>query len=187
MLPKPGTLPPNYDAFAKLPKYLRPQTTQLPEKKQPPKAIPAAAKPLKYERFGWEKLVRDKVVLHCLAQGCRIEATQLQGVELLEQLVAKLSEETAEIKTALAELYEPASYAAFIAEIADLKTVIDAICHAAGVGMEEVAAAQQRKCARKGDFTHGMFISTIDVPVGHPDIPGFNAEPEKYQPMGLVD
>jgi predicted house-cleaning noncanonical NTP pyrophosphatase (MazG superfamily) len=139
-----------------------------------------------YERFAWCKLVRDKVITHCREQSCRVTFTQKIGMELLQLLVEKLVEESHEIGVALNEMHDPKGHEKLVGELADLQTVLDTLCQAAAIGPEQVQAAQRRKAMRKGTFSQRHYIETIDVPVGHPMIPEFKAEPAKYRPMGRV-
>ncbi|MCA3244210.1 MAG: nucleoside triphosphate pyrophosphohydrolase [Alphaproteobacteria bacterium] len=134
-----------------------------------------------FERFVFNRLVRDKVVGHCRQQDCRTTFHTITGTALQEALRQKLVEESAEVVAAADDRTET------IKELADLKEVIEELMRQLGISPDEVAAAQAVKRAAKGTFAGGYFITTNDVPVGHPDIPGFLAQPEKFKHLGLVE
>jgi predicted house-cleaning noncanonical NTP pyrophosphatase (MazG superfamily) len=137
--------------------------------------------PQTYERFEFNRLVRSKVVGHCQEQGCRTHFRSLTGDELAQALRLKLVEEAAEVVAATGDRSET------IKELADLQEVIRELMHQLAISAAEVEVAQTKKREAKGTFREGYFITTNDVPIGHWDIPGFLAQPEKFKYLGQVE
>lgn len=133
-----------------------------------------------HKRFQFRKLVRAHVPRDCTQQGCRVDYRILEEDEHISQLLVKLPEEAIEVATAT-------SRAEQVKELGDVFDVAEALMRKLGISMDEVELARLAKNARKGGFDEGVYIETNDIPVEHPDIPGFLAQPEKYPYLGDVD
>ena len=123
-------------------------------------------------RFKFQKLVRDKIISHQLASGATPVARQLQGPEYVQALLAKLSEEAAELADASAETLAE--------ELADVQQVIDDLRLHLGVTPEALAEVQARKTAKNGDFRNGDFVESVEVAEDNPWTAYYRAHPEQY-------
>ncbi len=94
------------------------------------------------------KLVRDKIPEILEKEGKRFRIVkQLQGQELLEELVRKLHEEVEEFTRCRT-----------LEELADILEVIDALAQKLGSNLEEVLKIKERKKSERGGFTRGIVV-----------------------------
>ena len=116
--------------------------------------------------FFFRKLVRDETVPGFAddASVLAVSHRKLIGVELLEQLIAKIHEEADEIP--IAESPDAKARKEIIAEIAGLEDVVAALKQYYGVSNEMTEAASSSKAAKRGRFANGDYIESITVEPG---------------------
>ncbi len=136
---------------------------------------------MKYSRFACHKLVRDLVIPQAHAKGFRCEAKKLQDHALYQATFHKLVEEVDEVREALANPAE------LVKELADVLEVVQALAAQNGISPDALMAEQATKRAARGGFAAGDYLSTFDVPEGHPDLENLNGQPHKYLPLGEVE
>lgn len=126
------------------------------------------------KKFTFKKLIRDNILDSMLAEGCNVEYRKLGGNDHRKVLVAKLIEEAAEVESALGT-------EEFLEELADAQLVIDALV--SGLGTEEAKefeATHNQKLNKKGGFSEGVWVDTVEVPDDSPWVEYFNKKPDKY-------
>lgn len=133
--------------------------------------------PQTYERFAFNKLVRDKVVDETLAEGCRPAWRFLSPAEHKTALLDKLIEETKEVRAAK-------NTTDVCKELADVMEVLLALARLNGMTPADLETARQAKFASKGGFMEGIYIATQDIPTDHYEIQDFLGQPEKYPHLG---
>lgn len=102
--------------------------------------------------ISYGKLVRDRIPEIIAADG-RVPRTRVLGAsEYQDALLAKLGEETEELRTAPA--------AERIGELADLQEVLDAVAHSYGYSRAEIDAAAARKRERRGGFNDRIWLDS---------------------------
>jgi predicted house-cleaning noncanonical NTP pyrophosphatase (MazG superfamily) len=125
--------------------------------------------------FQFNKLVRDKLPDIYEKLGQRIVWRQLTGMDLLKALRSKLVEESEEIP------FEEEDRENVIDELGDVEQVIDDIKTKLGISVEEIRGAKQRKFAKKGGFSNGIFVESIELKDGDKWVDYYRQEPEKYK------
>lgn len=124
-------------------------------------------------KFLQNKLWRDNAPDLMRATGSIVHIKQLDDMQYEEQLKIKLREEVEEVCVAQdsKELIE---------ELADVFEVIDALCALQKISLEDVRAAQQEKCDKKGGFYKRAFVTVAEHAAGSFGEKYCRAEPEKY-------
>ena len=122
--------------------------------------------------FGFNKLVRDKIVQQQQQDGGKPDYKVLEGKEYLEALKAKILEEAAEMNT------EEAS--GLVKELADLQEVIDCLVEAIGSTKDEVTKAQTEKNTKAGSFKKRLLVRTVAVPDDNEWIEYYMNNPDRY-------
>lgn len=108
--------------------------------------------------FVFEIMVRDKYIEY-MPEGTTFHLKKLSKDDHFEFLLKKLIEETSEVMAARnpEELIE---------EIADVLEVLDAILFVKNITMDSVLKVKEEKAAIFGHFTKGVFIQTLELPIG---------------------
>jgi predicted house-cleaning noncanonical NTP pyrophosphatase (MazG superfamily) len=123
-------------------------------------------------KFGFKKLVRDKIVQRQQAQGCEPLYWQLSHDEHVQHLIKKVIEETQEI--AAAPKHELA------AEIADAQQALDDLRHVLSVSAADVRAEQAKKNTKYGAFVEGLYVEHVLVPEDNEWVEHFRENPDRY-------
>jgi predicted house-cleaning noncanonical NTP pyrophosphatase (MazG superfamily) len=126
-------------------------------------------------RFQFNKLVRDRLPDIYEELGQRITWRRLIGRELLKRLRDKLVEEAAEIPI------ESEDRETIIDELADVEQVTDDIKERLDISDEEVKLAKEKKFAKKGGFSEGIFVEVIELDDGDEWVEYYRREPKKYK------
>lgn len=122
--------------------------------------------------FRFDKLVRDKIVDHQLANGAKPDYRVLDDKEYLEALKAKLLEEASELDTS--------DHASLLSELADLQEVIDATLQAIKRSTADLRAQQAKKNAKNGAFKKRLYIKHTAIKDDDPWIEYYLKNPDKY-------
>lgn len=125
-------------------------------------------------KFRFNKLVRDKLPRMYAELNQKIVTRRLTGPELLQALQNKLMEEAAEIP------FEKGARDEIVSEIADLEQVIDDMKVAAGISDDEVRLAKLKKLEKKGGFSEGVYVDSIELEDGDEWVEYYRREPKKY-------
>jgi predicted house-cleaning noncanonical NTP pyrophosphatase (MazG superfamily) len=123
---------------------------------------------MKYRKFRYDKLCRDKTVDRHEENGSRTDWRELSSEEFVEHLKLKLIEEAQEVCAARTEdeLHE---------ELADL---IEVIC--AFADLEKVMQIKDKKYQIRGGFEGRRFIITAEHPEGSAAEKYCSANSDKY-------
>jgi len=114
----------------------------------------------------------------------KIVSKKLHGKEFLKRLREKLLEEAAEIP------FEKGTKQQIIDELSDVEQVMDDIRAQLDISDEEIQTAKQKKFARKGGFSDGIFVETIELRDDDEWVEYYRQEPGKYEELsksGKVD
>ncbi|MDB5177859.1 MAG: hypothetical protein JWO61_242 [Candidatus Saccharibacteria bacterium] len=125
--------------------------------------------------FQFNKLVRDKLPDMYEELGQRTVLQRLIGRELLQRLRQKLVEESSEIP------FEDGTREEIIDELSDIEQVMDDIKAHLNISDEEIKAAKQKKLTKKGGFSDGIFVETIELNDDDEWVEYYRKEPEKYK------
>ena len=109
------------------------------------------------EEIEYHKIVRDKIPDHIERKGEAVEVVCLRGEALLTALRRKLVEESF-------EALDARSGDDLIGELADVQEVINGICEALQVPLEQVVAEQREKRKRRGGFKRGIMLKKTSTP-----------------------
>ena len=125
--------------------------------------------------FRFNKLVRDKLpgIYEKLDQ--RLTWRHLNGLALLKALQDKLIEESAEIP------FESNNIESIIDELADVEQVMDDIKAKLAISDVEVEKTKQRKLVKKGGFSNGIFVESIELKDDDEWVEYYRRESEKYK------
>lgn len=125
--------------------------------------------------FRFNKLVRDKLPAIYEKLDQRITGRHLNGLALLKALQDKLIEESAEIP------FENNNIESIIDELADVEQVMDDIKAKLAISDVEIEKAKQRKLAKKGGFSNGIFVESIELKDDDEWVEYYRRESEKYK------
>ena len=125
-------------------------------------------------KFTCNKLGRDKGLEGFKAEGITPQYKIVKGQELRQALLRKLLEESNEVCDANGR-------EAVTAELADLLEVIDGLCKAYDISLQDIARVKERKRQERGGFETGLYIETIEMDENNPKVKHFRASPDKYQ------
>lgn len=127
-----------------------------------------------FVEFKLGKLVRDGIPDDQIALGQTPHYRVLEGEELRRARILKMIEEASELRDAAPNDR--------VGEYADLQQLIDEQMAADGITEEQVRAAMEQKNAKKGSFSKGLFIETLEVPVTDTKWVGYyRSEPERFR------
>ncbi|HET6842595.1 MAG TPA: nucleoside triphosphate pyrophosphohydrolase [Candidatus Angelobacter sp.] len=109
------------------------------------------------EEVQYNKIVRDDIPHYIQQQGETVEIVRLKGEALLTALRRKLVEESF-------EALDAKSGDDIIAELADVKEVIQAICDALNLPIDQIEKKQAEKNKRRGGFKQGIMLRRTSTP-----------------------
>lgn len=124
-------------------------------------------------KFHCNKLGRDNGVENFRSQGITPYYRFLNYDELLSELKKKIAEESEEVK-------EAKSIEELTAELADILEVIDGLCKASGIPMEQVMLIKDQKRIERGGFEKGFYLEAVEMDENNPRIKHFRSAPDKY-------
>lgn len=128
---------------------------------------------MKMHTFLQNKLWRDKAVDLTEAMGSKVYWQRLDDSEYDKQLRLKLLEEAEEVAAAK-------THAELISECADVLDVINALCLANNIPLDDVRAAQHKKHQERGGFDGRRFVTKAAHPEGSYSEQYCLADPKKY-------
>lgn len=134
--------------------------------------------------FQFKKLVRDKLRDMYAEIGQEITFRKLKGNELRVALRGKLIEEASEIPI------DAGAHDNVIAELADVEQLLDDMKREYGITDEEVDIVKKKKFAKKGGFSEGIFVESIELRDDDEWVEYYRKEPLKYREIkggGKVD
>ncbi|HET8992092.1 MAG TPA: nucleoside triphosphate pyrophosphohydrolase [Candidatus Saccharimonadales bacterium] len=120
----------------------------------------------------FNKLVRDKIVEHQLKTGATPKFRKLNKQEHQNQLVLKLIEEAKEVLEAKDK--------DIVAEIADVKQVLDDLIEQHNIALSDISHAQKLKNQKHGAFKKGIYIDYIDIEEDDPFTDYYRSNPDRY-------
>lgn len=124
-------------------------------------------------KFGFERLVRDKVVDRTLSTGNQVEYRVLDDdAEYKQALNKKLAEEVSELARA-GEDEE-------IDEIADIQEICEELLKVQGKTWADVEAARTRKKEKDGAFDKRHYVEAVTLRDDDPWLDYYLADPEKF-------
>lgn len=128
---------------------------------------------MKLRKFRQNKLWRDKAVDRLQQAGSIIHWERLNDHEFSRQLKEKLIEEAQEVS-------QVRTTKQLCEELADVLEVMNALCAAHGLTLNDVMAAREEKHAERGGFEGRKFVTVAEHPVGSFGEEYCLADPEKY-------
>lgn len=123
--------------------------------------------------FICNKLGRDKGLETFKKDGITPHYRLLTGKKLQEALICKLLEECNEVQ-------EADNVQEMIAELADVLAVINGLCKAYSISLQEVTDVQNKKYQERGGFEKGLYIESLAMDENNPKIQHFRKSPHKY-------
>jgi predicted house-cleaning noncanonical NTP pyrophosphatase (MazG superfamily) len=107
-------------------------------------------------KFQLNKLVRDKFRDEYIRMGQKATCRDLSADEHKTQLIRKIIEETREIRItgAVSEIAD---------ELADIQQAVDDLAVLCDIEKEQILSAQRKKYDKKGGFTDGVYVETIEL------------------------
>ncbi len=123
--------------------------------------------------FVCHKIGRDKGPEGFKSQGITPKYTLLKGEELRIALKHKLIEESQEIQ-------EAQGTQEIIGELADLLEVIDGLCKAYTISLEDIMHEKEKRFEERGGFETGFYLETIQMSEDNRRVEHFRKSPDKY-------
>ncbi len=102
----------------------------------------------------YNKLVRDRIPEVIVGNGGFAKIRRLPPQRLMGALKTKLLEEVMELQRAKTQ-------AELVAEMADVREVLDALCAAGDIEPKAVTALQREKRRTRGGFTKGIILVSV--------------------------
>jgi len=124
-------------------------------------------------KFIANKLGRDKSLKLFIADGVTPQYRMISGHELREALQKKLVEEAQEV-------HDTNDRQEVVDELADVLEVIDGLCKAYAISMDEVLKEKAARYAKRGGFEEGFYLETFELGEDNPKINYFRKYPIKY-------
>lgn len=125
-------------------------------------------------KFIFNKLIRDKILQLHKDAGHVIEYRHIGGTEFKEKLRLKLHEESDEVPIRGVADQE------VIEELADVQQVLDDLKQAYELTDEQIQQAQTAKYEKKGGFTRGIFVESVELSESDQWVDYYRKSPEKY-------
>lgn len=123
--------------------------------------------------FVFNKLVRDNIPSLQKKEGAETTYRTLSTEEHALQLRTKLVEEAGEVN-------ESATRKELVSELADVLQVLESLCEAEGVSLDEVRKAQADKRDHAGAFNDRVFIEKIRLAEDDKWVAYYRDKPERY-------
>lgn len=128
------------------------------------------------ERHGFNKLVRDKIPEIIRQRGEAVTTELLDGEALIMALKKKLVEEAY-------ELLDAKDFQSVVAELADVREVVDTLMEKLSISKSEAGREQDQKHKARGGFDKGIvLIETQSLPPTSKPAPKMEAQLEGLQP-----
>jgi predicted house-cleaning noncanonical NTP pyrophosphatase (MazG superfamily) len=124
--------------------------------------------------FIFNKLIRDNLIAEYVKMGQVATYRALSGNELLDALKHKIIEEANEIPLT-------GSKDDITSELADIQQVIDVIAQCTHITSDEISEAKQRKFAKKGGFSAGLYVEKLELTDDDVWVEYYRNSPEKYK------
>lgn len=102
----------------------------------------------------YNKLVRDRIPEVITSNGGIPKVRRLPASKLAAALKDKLLEESA-------ELWQAKTRDDVVAEMADIREILDALCVQSEIDPREVAKVQRAKRAKRGGFVEGLWLVSV--------------------------
>lgn len=108
-------------------------------------------------KFGFKKLVRDKIVENIISAGHKPDWKVLSDSEFVEELKKKIVEEASEVP----RTDKPEE---IVEELADIQEIIDNLLEVLKVSKTEFAKIQkQKKNEKGGSFKKRQYVETVET------------------------
>lgn len=124
-------------------------------------------------KFIGNKLGRDKTLERLQADGISCESRYISGHELRLELCRKLLEEAQEV-------HDAHDQQEVIDELADVLEVIDGLCKAYEISMDDVLKEKAKRYETRGGFQTGWYLETFQMDDDNPRAKYFRTYPHKY-------
>lgn len=124
-------------------------------------------------KFACKKIGRDKGLEGFKAEGVTPHYQILTGDALCQALQHKLIEEAHEVQ-------DTSNRQEVTAELADVLEVVDGLCSAYNISMQDVLKEKERKCQDRGGFQKGLYIDSLEMDESNPKVAHFRKSPDKY-------
>ena len=124
--------------------------------------------------FIFNKLIRDKLKAEYVKLDHKATYKKLSETELFEALKQKIIEEAKEIPA-------DGSKEEIASELADVQQVLDDLATRAGITIEEIMNAKQKKFEKKGGFSEGLFVEKVELHPNDEWVAYYRRSPEKYE------
>lgn len=124
-------------------------------------------------KFIGNKLGRDKTLERLKADGITCQYRYITGHELRSALQRKLVEEAQEV-------HDTNDKKEVIDELADVLEVIDGLCKAYEIRMDEVLKEKAKRYETRGGFETGWYLETFEMDDDNPRAKYFRTYPHKY-------
>ena len=124
-------------------------------------------------KFRCNKLGRDKGLKDFKAENITPHYRILEGKEWCQALKHKLIEEAEEVQNSL-------KVDEIITELADVLEVIEGLCKAYNIDLNQLAQIKEKKYKERGGFEQGFYLESVEMEENNPKIKHFRASPDKY-------
>ena len=125
-------------------------------------------------KFIFNKLIRDKLCDEYVRLDQTAEYRELSKVEFSKELANKIIEEVKEIPV-------DGTKEEITAELADAQQAIDDLMHHHNVTSDDVALVQKKKFDKKGGFSEGNFVVSLDLKDDDEWVAYYRKSPEKFE------
>lgn len=125
----------------------------------------------KKRTFKLNKIVRDGIVLSTQQQGGVVDYKTVKGKDKIRLLVAKLSEEVAELR---------ADKTPSLDELADVKEIIEQLVVDTGHTNDELQRVQDAKNQRIGSLSGGVYVRTMTLPSSNKWAQYYASDPKRF-------
>lgn len=123
--------------------------------------------------FKFDKLVRDKIAVGITKGGGVVVSRRLGRQEYIDELIKKLTEESAELSAQLDKQKA-------VSELADIEEILEALRRALGISPKALSNVRQKKNQIAGAFRRKIFIECVSVPDNYKWIGHYLANPKRY-------
>lgn len=124
------------------------------------------------KRFGFNKLVRDKIVPNMIAQGRSPDYKILSDEEYVQELKKKIVEEASEVVVSDRE-HLPR-------EVADIQEIIDILLGVLKINKRQLKNIGSKRVKEAGSFKKRYFVKTVGAQEGSEWLEYFLSHPDRY-------
>ena len=125
-------------------------------------------------KFGFRKLVRDRLPELYVELHQKAEIRSVDGDELWQELKRKFIEEASELPEATNDT------AVLTSELADLLRVLKDSATHLGIAFTDIEQADAAKTAKKGGFLEGAYVETLETEENDPWNDYYRKEPRRF-------